>query len=81
MFPPIETEWASIVVTRNLHAALRHFRLPEQEQVLWADCIRIDQASLSEKLQQVRMMGSTISRSANRPSLAGRGGPHQPRSL
>ena len=47
-------------VTKNLADALRHLRLEDEDRLLWADAICIDQGSdesaLHERAQQVRIM-------------------------
>lgn len=48
-----------ISTTRNLDAALRHFRLMTDDPVpIWIDAICIDQGNLEERSHQVAMMGS-----------------------
>jgi hypothetical protein len=44
-------------VTRNLHDALRHIRLPESERIMWIDAICINQELDLEKNHQVNLMG------------------------
>jgi hypothetical protein len=46
-----------IPITVNLHAALARLRLPDEERVLWADSVCIDQDNLQEKGPQVAQMG------------------------
>ncbi len=43
-------------VNRNLHAALKHLRLPDKPRVLWIDALCINQEDLVERNQQVAMM-------------------------
>jgi hypothetical protein len=49
-------------ITENCEAALRHLRLPLAGRLLWVDSICIDQSSIIEKNQQVRLMGHIYSR-------------------
>ena len=44
-------------VTDNLHNALRHLRLHDQDRVLWIDAICIDQTNAQERSSQVMKMG------------------------
>ena len=44
-------------ITANLASALKTFRLPDRERVLWADAVCINQAENVEKSRQVAMMG------------------------
>lgn len=48
-------------VTDNAFSALRRFRYEDRPRVLWIDAICIDQGYLSERMQQVRMMGKIYS--------------------
>ncbi|KAK0738107.1 heterokaryon incompatibility protein-domain-containing protein [Schizothecium vesticola] len=47
----------TLTVTRNCFLALKHLRLVSQARALWVDAICIDQSSISERNQQVRLMG------------------------
>ncbi|KAK1830988.1 heterokaryon incompatibility protein-domain-containing protein [Podospora conica] len=47
----------TITITRNCFLALKHLRLVSQARALWVDAICIDQSSISERSQQVRLMG------------------------
>lgn len=47
----------TLSVTRNCFLALKHLRLVSQTRALWVDAICIDQSSISERTQQVRLMG------------------------
>ena len=44
-------------ITANLASALKMFRMPDRERVLWADAVCINQAENVEKSGQVAMMG------------------------
>ena len=44
-------------VTDNLHTALCHLRLHDQDRVLWIDAICIDQTNAQERSSQVMKMG------------------------
>lgn len=48
-------------VTLNCESALRHLRLQDQKRTLWVDAICIDQTSVEERNQQVRIMGEIYS--------------------
>jgi len=52
-------------VTKNLETALRRLRLEHMDRTIWADAICINQADISERSQQVAMMGE-IYRKASR---------------
>lgn len=52
-------------VTYNLHCALRWLRLSESERHLWIDAISIDQASLTERAEQVKLIGRIFSTAAD----------------
>ncbi|KAG4428532.1 hypothetical protein IFR05_015985 [Cadophora sp. M221] len=43
-------------ITKNLHAALLQFRLPDQPLVIWADAVCINQADNAEKSLQIPLM-------------------------
>jgi len=47
----------SFQVTVNLDAALRHLRLGTRERVLWVDAISINQNDVTEREEQVAIMG------------------------
>ncbi|KAM0350539.1 hypothetical protein ACHAPU_003022 [Fusarium lateritium] len=46
-----------VVVTDNLHAALRRVRYTDRGRVLWVDALCIHQLDIKEKTHQVTMMG------------------------
>jgi hypothetical protein len=48
----------NLPITRNAADALKAFRQPQSERLLWIDSIRISQTSQSEKSTQVAMMDS-----------------------
>ena len=50
-----------ISVTRNLENALRHMRNVDQDTIVWADAICINQQDATEKSVQVRLMGNIYS--------------------
>lgn len=54
---PISCDGKTLLVTPNCESALRHLRLKLKSRVLWIDAICIDQTSVSEKNQQVPLMG------------------------
>ncbi|KAH6694338.1 heterokaryon incompatibility protein-domain-containing protein [Leptodontidium sp. MPI-SDFR-AT-0119] len=47
---------ATIMVTLNLEAALRHLRLPDKPLTLWVDFLCIDQSDKVEKSEQLEQM-------------------------
>ena len=55
---PIVLNGEEFSVTVNLAAALKRFRDPKKSVVLWADAVSINQDDLSERGQQVQLMGS-----------------------
>ncbi|KAI9743232.1 MAG: hypothetical protein M1818_003078 [Claussenomyces sp. TS43310] len=57
--------WAKFYVKSNLHAALRHLRLPDKKVVLWADALCINQANQTERSTQVIKMIDIYSRATN----------------
>ncbi|KAI4213870.1 MAG: hypothetical protein LQ351_003565 [Letrouitia transgressa] len=44
-------------VTSNLNKTLKRFRYNDQERILWADALCIDQSSMAERAHQVNLMG------------------------
>ncbi len=52
---------ASLRITFNLYWALRRLRHPDRARILWADAICINQSDLSERSQQVAIMGTIYS--------------------
>ncbi|KAK2041798.1 heterokaryon incompatibility protein [Colletotrichum somersetense] len=53
-----------VSVTTNLFDALRHFRLPDRDLMLWADALCINQGDLEERADQVQLMREIYSRAA-----------------
>jgi hypothetical protein len=51
-------------VTRNLHSFLSHNRHLDKTRAIWVDAICINQADVSERSAQVRLMGSIYSKAA-----------------
>lgn len=54
---PIFLDGTETLILTNLESALRHVRLQDQDRLLWADAICINQLDLVEKNQQVAFMG------------------------
>jgi hypothetical protein len=61
---PILLEVQSILITRNLHAALNDLRYKDRERILWADALCINQSDLVERTHQVSLMSSVYGRAA-----------------
>lgn len=57
----IECKGRTIQVTTNLHSALRHLRYENEERVIWADAVCINQQDLGERSIQVALMGEIYS--------------------
>lgn len=53
---PINVNGCTLMVTRNLLAALKRLRLPDQDRYLWVDAICINQSDISERNHQVKQM-------------------------
>ncbi|KAM0800502.1 heterokaryon incompatibility protein-domain-containing protein, partial [Usnea florida] len=53
---PINVDGCTFMVTRNLLAALRRLRLPDQDRYLWVDAICINQSDILERNHQVKQM-------------------------
>ncbi len=51
-----------VLIPRNLDAALRRFREPNRERILWADAICIDQSQTEERNAQVALMADIYKR-------------------
>jgi hypothetical protein len=47
----------TLMITANCLAALRHLRLRTRDRPLWVDSISIDQESIPERNQQIKLMG------------------------
>lgn len=55
----VEQSWPSqkfILVTKNLHAALRYLRSESEGRILWVDAVCINQKDLAERGNQVLLM-------------------------
>lgn len=50
-----------VPITDNLASALRHLRRRDRVRILWIDAICIDQQNLTERAQQVSIMGDIYS--------------------
>ena len=53
---PINVDGCTFMVTRNLLAALKRLRLPDQDRYLWVDAICINQSDIPERNHQVKQM-------------------------
>ena len=53
---PINVDGCTFMVTRNLLAALKRLRLPDQDRYLWVDAICINQSEIPERNYQVKQM-------------------------
>jgi len=51
-------------ITKNLHEALRHLRLRNQDRIVWVDAICIDQDNKAEQGHQVEHMGDIYKEAA-----------------
>ncbi|KAN0094196.1 Heterokaryon incompatibility protein (HET) domain containing protein [Hyaloscypha variabilis] len=60
----IQIQSSSFAITKNLEAALRGLRLPNQHRTLWVDAICIDQDDLPERQSQVQLMKQIYSQSS-----------------
>ncbi|EON67114.1 hypothetical protein W97_06367 [Coniosporium apollinis CBS 100218] len=49
---------SSVLVTENLHLALKHLRLKDRERTLWIDALCINQSDTRERTHQVTRMSS-----------------------
>jgi hypothetical protein len=58
---PITSSGHPMLVTANLHSALKHLRHEDKPRVLWADALCINQADSAEKSAQVPLMGAIYS--------------------
>ncbi|KAK2020977.1 hypothetical protein LX32DRAFT_714484 [Colletotrichum zoysiae] len=58
-------EGAEIRVTTNLFDALRRWRRADEDVVLWADAVCIDQRNAPEKAHQIALMADVYSRAAS----------------
>ena len=46
-----------LAITDNLHVALKHLRVEDEDRILWVDAICIDQKNERERGHQVQQMG------------------------
>lgn len=69
---PICCDGQSTNVTVNLHWALLRARLPDRPRLIWADALCINQNDLSERGQQVALMGLIYSRARRVLACMGR---------
>ncbi|EME43961.1 hypothetical protein DOTSEDRAFT_95538, partial [Dothistroma septosporum NZE10] len=53
---------AGFEATDNAYAALRRFRYKDSSRTLWVDALCVNQGDLSERVQQVQMMGQIYRR-------------------
>lgn len=53
---PVECDGSTLLVTRNLFAALKRFRRKNTDRILWADAVCINQLDLTERSEQVQLM-------------------------
>ena len=53
---PINLDGCTFMVTRNLLAALKRLRLPDQDRYLWVDAICINTSDIPERNHQVKQM-------------------------
>jgi hypothetical protein len=51
-----------MTVWPNIYAALKQFRSPVEDKILWVDSICIDQTNMEEKNHQIRLMGKIYGR-------------------
>lgn len=58
---PISCHGKDLLVTANCTAAMRRLRNEKKRRVLWIDAICIDQSSMEERNQQVKLMGDVYS--------------------
>lgn len=59
---PVGLEGKEVLITKNLHSALCHLRYRDQQRILWADALCINQTDLRERTHQVSLMSSIYSR-------------------
>jgi hypothetical protein len=61
---PVSFEGKEVLITKNLHSALCHLRYLDQQRILWADALCINQSDLRERTHQVSLMSSIYSRAS-----------------
>jgi hypothetical protein len=59
---PVVLNGTDFAVAENLHSALQHIRLPEEELTIWIDAICINQDDTTEREGQVRQMRDIFGR-------------------
>ena len=69
---PVSLEGKEVLITKNLHSALCHLRYLDQQRILWADALCINQSDLRERTHQVSLMSSIYSRAKFSVGLVGR---------
>ncbi|KAG0561112.1 hypothetical protein KC19_9G038200 [Ceratodon purpureus] len=60
----ISVNRTSFDVTLNLESALRHIRMSDVQQTVWVDAVCINQNDVSERNQQVALMGDLYTQAA-----------------
>jgi Heterokaryon incompatibility protein (HET) len=53
----------AMYITRSLYSGMKRFRWPDEERILWADAVCIDQLNNKEKGHQVNMMADVYDHS------------------
>ena len=56
---------ARLLITENLHAAIKRLRFPDLERTLWVDAICINQQDVDERSAQVAIMGDIFQKARN----------------
>lgn len=51
-----------LAITENLHVALKHLRIEDEDRIMWIDAVCIDQKNKRERGHQVQQMGDIYSR-------------------
>ena len=60
----VEPGERAMPITKNLHSVLRNVRLQQEERVLWADALCINQKDLGERGSQVAIMADIFKNAA-----------------